>query len=210
MKMGAEDKKKLTVLCVVGVLALGAAYYIYSQVFASPDVPVAVTAPVVTVAKGPVVKSAPVAAAVPVGNVAKTVGTAPTQLDPTLQMGPMLVTEGLVYTGNGRNIFSANSVAVMLIPKMIAPARPQGPVVPQPVVQQGPPPPPPIDLTFFGTVTSAAGKRRAFLLRGEDVFLASEGDVVQRRYKVGAVSANSVVVEDMTNNNKQSLPLIGR
>jgi len=127
-----------------------------------------------------------------------------------LQMGPMLVTEGLVYTGNGRNIFSANSVAVMVIPKMIAPARPQGPVVPQPVVQQGPPPPPPIDLTFFGTVTSAAGKRRAFLLRGEDVFLASEGDVVQRRYKVGAVSANSVVVEDMTNNNKQSLPLIGR
>lgn len=210
MKMGAEDRKKLAVLCVVGVLALGAVYYIYNQVFPSPDVPVAATAPVVTVAKGPVVKTAPVVVAVPVGNVAKTVGTAPTQLDPTLEMGPMLVTEGLVYTGNGRNIFSANSVPVMMMPKPIVSARPQGPVVPAYVAPSGPPPPPPIDLKFFGTATSAGGKRKAFLLKGEDVFLASEGDIVQRRYKVGAVSANSVEVEDMTNNNKQSLPLIGR
>jgi hypothetical protein len=73
----------------------------------------------------------------------------------------------------------------------------------------GPPPLPPIDLKFFGTATSANGVRRAFLLHGEDVFLASPGDVVQRRYKVvGAISANSITVEDMTDNNMQTLPLL--
>jgi len=53
------------------------------------------------------------------------------------------------------------------------------------------------------------GHRQAFLLHGEDVFLASDGDIVQRRYKVLTVSANSVLVEDMSNNNRQTLPLIG-
>jgi hypothetical protein len=42
------------------------------------------------------------------------------------------------------------------------------------------------------------------------VFLASDGDVVQRRYKVITVSANSIVVEDLANNNRQTLPLLAR
>jgi hypothetical protein len=40
------------------------------------------------------------------------------------------------------------------------------------------------------------------------VFLASSGDIVQRRYKVKTISANSIVVEDMTDNNTQTLPLL--
>jgi hypothetical protein len=123
-------------------------------------------------------------------------------------MDAMLVTESLVYSGGGRNIFSASSEPVD-IPKPIAAVRkvkapPPGPPPPPP----GPPPPPPIDLKFFGTATAADGKRRAFLLHGEDVFLASDGDIVQRKYRVVTVSANSVVVEDMANNNKQTLPLL--
>ena len=42
----------------------------------------------------------------------------------------MLVTEALVYSGGGRNIFSATSVPVE-IPKAIAPARPKA-VLPPP------------------------------------------------------------------------------
>jgi hypothetical protein len=145
-----------------------------------------------------------------VGAAAKKLGTTSAQLDPTLRMGPMLVTESLVYSGSGRNIFSAKSAPVD-IPKPVAAVRPvkaapPGPPPPPP----GPPPPPPIDLKFFGTATAANGTRRAFLLHGEDVFLASDGDIVQRRYKVVTISANSVLVEDMTNNNKQSLPLLAR
>jgi len=145
-----------------------------------------------------------------VGNAAKSLGTTSAQLDPTLRMAAMLVTESLVYSGSGRNIFSSSSVPVE-IPKPIVPVRTgkaaaPGPPPPPP----GPPPPPPIDLTFFGTATGANGSRRAFLLHGQDVFLASDGDVVQRRYKVISVAANSIVVEDMANNNRQTLPLLAR
>ncbi len=139
---------------------------------------------------------------------AKRVGTTAAELDPTLRMGPMLVTESLMYSGTGRNIFSVSSTPVAL-PRPIASARPRAvtmaPAYAGPV---GPPPPPPIDLKFFGTATTAAGNRQAFLLRGEDVFLASPGDVVQRRYKVVSIAANSMVVEDLVNSDQQTLPLL--
>ena len=197
MKIGTEDKKKLTILAVVGTVGLGCAFYIYNQL-AVPSGPAPVAPVVSAPAAATPLRSRPQAAA---GSQA-----ALTQLDPTLRMGPMLVTEALVYSGSGRNIFSATSVPVE-IPKAIASARPTPP--PAPVyVPQGPPPPPPIDLKFFGTATSKNGARQAFLLHGEDVFVASAGDVVQRRYRVKMVNANSIVVEDLTNNNQQTLPLL--
>lgn len=129
------------------------------------------------------------------------------QLDPTLHMGAMLVTESLAYSGSGRNIFSGGStVLVAAVPRPIAPARPNT-FTTTVQVPQGPPPPPPIDLKFFGTETRGGGSRQAFLLRGEDVFLASAGEIVQRRYKVLSISPGSIVVEDLLNNNRQTLPL---
>ena len=98
----------------------------------------------------------------------------------------------------------------VVIPKPIAPARPKpvasGAAAAAPAT--GPPPPPPIDLKFFGTATSPNGKRQAFLLHGDDVFLASAGDIVLRRYRVISVDAKSILVEDMQNNNRQTLPLL--
>ena len=120
----------------------------------------------------------------------------------------MLVSEALVYSGTGRNIFSGMSAPAAL-PQAIASARPKpGPVAAPAYVPQGPPPPPPIDLKFFGTATTAAGSRQAFLLKGEDVFLASAGDIVQRRYKVVSIVANSILIEDLVNSNRQTLPLL--
>lgn len=200
MKTGAEDKKKLATLAVVGVLALAAIAYMYSEL-SIPDVPRPVTATVQTPARP---AQAPAHTQVRTGE-ARNIGTSATHLDPTLHMKAMLAAESLVYTGTGRNIFSANSAPVV-IPRAIASARPKGSVVPAAPV--GPPPPPPIDLKFFGTATTADGVRRALLLHGEDVFLALPGDIVQRRYKVHSISANSIVVEDLTDNNTQTLPLI--
>ncbi len=48
-----------------------------------------------------------------------------------------------------------------------------------------------------------------FLASGDDVFIAQEGDIVNRRYKVIHIGANSVEVEDLINNRRQSLPLTG-
>lgn len=198
MKMTPDTQKKALAVFVFVLLAAGILYYqLADTTGATAPRPVSPTPVQSTAQYRP--RST---------GVARNVGSASTQLDPTLHMKTMLVAERLVYSGTGRNIFSAASAPVD-IPKPIAPVRPKttAPVYTPP---PGPPPPPPIDLKFFGTETSSTGKRRAFLLHGEDVFLASDGDIVQRRYKIITVSANSVLVEDMANNNRQSLPLIAR
>ena len=188
------DTQKKTALIAVFVLLMAAiAYYDLRDDSAPAPAPVVTTAQTGNAS----------------GGAAKNVGTTAGQLDPTLRMGPMLRAESLVYSGSGRNIFSAAS-APMDIPKPIAPARPKGPVVPVYTPPPGPPPPPPIDLKFFGTESSVGGVKRAFLLKGEDVYLASPGDIVARRYKVDSIGNNSIVVEDLTDNNRQTLPLLGR
>jgi hypothetical protein len=96
----------------------------------------------------------------------------------------------------------------VVIPKAVAPARNVAQVAVTPPVPQGPPPPPPIDLKFFGFETSADGKRQAFLLHNDDVYLASAGDVVMRRYRVVTIDAKTIQVEDMQNKNTQTLPLL--
>jgi len=45
------------------------------------------------------------------------------------------------------------------------------------------------------------------LSQGDDVFIAAEGDIVDRRYKVLRISPMAVEVEDVLNNNRQSIPL---
>ena len=199
MNLGTEDKKKLGIFSVVGVGALGAVVYMYTQLFPSDTPP----APSASLSAS---STKPAQAAGSNGN--KPLATTAAALDPTLHPGPMLTTEALEYRGTGRNIFSAEAApAAATLPKPLAPARPAltqaaltGPV--------GPPPPPPIDLKFFGTAAHGVQQPRAFLLRGEDVFLASVGDVVQRRYKILSITANSVTVRDLTNNNQQALPLV--
>jgi len=74
-------------------------------------------------------------------------------------------------------------------------------------VPQGPPPPPPIDLKFFGYEARKDGTRRAFLLHGDDVFIASVGDVVDHRYRVLNIAPFSVQIEDLPYRNAQPIPL---
>jgi hypothetical protein len=123
-------------------------------------------------------------------------------LDPTLHPEIMRQAESLEYTGTGRNIFSQFS-APPAIPKPIAPIR-------QAHVDTGPPPPPPpppINLGFYGYAAEKTGQKQVFLLHGDDIFIASEGDVVDRRYRVVKIGTASVQVEDIPYHNTQTLPL---
>jgi hypothetical protein len=210
IRLTPDQLKKGAVIGAFVLVAAGVLYYNFRDDTPPPPVaPVVVTAPVKV---APVAKTGAVVAVLPGssgGAAAKNLGTTSAQLDPTLRMEAMLVTESLAYSGSGRNIFSPNSVPVD-IPKPIAPVRPKPGPPPPPPPPPGPPPPPPIDLKFFGTTTGADGRRDAFLLHGDDVFLASDGDIVQRKYKVISISANSILVEDLANNNRQTLPLLGR
>ena len=79
----------------------------------------------------------------------------------------------------------------------------------RPVVQAptGPPPPPPINLKFFGFASRTGTTKKIFLQQGEDVFVASEGEIVQRRYRILRINPTSIDVEDVLTNNRQTIPL---
>jgi hypothetical protein len=121
-------------------------------------------------------------------------------IDPTLRLALLRASEDIKYTGKGRNIFQAQ----IDIPKVVTPPIRQPEIAAQP---QGPPPPPPIPLKFFGFASKVGETKRIFLSQGEDVFIAGEGDIVNRRYKVIRIAPSSVEIEDVLNNNRQSIPL---
>jgi len=130
-------------------------------------------------------------------------GSAPSStLDPTLRYDWLKASEDTKYEGNGKNIFVAAAEAV---PAPIASAVIPGP--PQPIVQPGPPPPPPINLKFYGFATKRGETKKVFLSEGEDIFIAGEGDIVDRRYKVIHIYPMAVEIEDVLNNNRQQIPL---
>ncbi|MHB8303393.1 MAG: hypothetical protein ACYDC6_11230 [Acidobacteriaceae bacterium] len=129
------------------------------------------------------------------------------ELDPTLHPERMAMAENTKYTGTSRNIFSKDSlppVQASAIEKPIASVRTGAGNAAAPT---GPPPPPPIDLKFYGFATDQNGRKLVFLLHGEDVFVAGQGDIVDRRYKVLRITDTSIEVEDLSYNNQQSLPL---
>jgi len=123
-------------------------------------------------------------------------------LDPTLQLALLKASEDTKYEGTGRNIFK---VFVEPPPRIV-----KNPVLDQKPVAQGPPPPPPpppSNLKFYGFATPQGGLKRIFLTKNEDVFIAKEGDIVDRRYKVVRISPNAVEILDVLSNNRESIPL---
>ncbi len=198
LKIGTEDKKKVYIASALGVVVLGLAVYVFHDSFSS-SAPPAPPPPVVAAPARPAAQSAAAT------HEATKLPSNAADLDPTLHPELMAQAESLEYTGKGRNIFSLTSMPVE-IPQPVKTARNTPPPVPA-----GPPPPappPPIELTFFGYSSHKSGLRRAFLLKGDDVFIASEGDVVDHRYKVVKIAPMSVQIEDIPYANTQSLPLI--
>jgi hypothetical protein len=127
----------------------------------------------------------------------------PQSLDPTLHTDLLKTSEETKYEGTGRNIFR---VFVEPPPKIL-----KTPVLVHQVVADNtpppPPPPPPIELKFYGFATPLGEAKRIFLAKHEDVFIAKEGDIVDRRYKVVRISPNAVEILDVLSNNRQSIPL---
>jgi hypothetical protein len=220
----AKDKKQIVVVSIFGVLLLVFVVYAYNSFFGGAPNPAATPAPVsepavtrssdsraeTEGASAPVSNARTTGQATAPGIAAKMMASTSSSLDPTLDESAMLRTESLVYTGTGRNIFSAISAPPpMVIPKNVPSARPDAAAAAAAAVPTGPPPPPPINLKYFGTAVRLNGKRQAFLLQGEDVYLASEGDIVARKYRIVSIGATSIQVEDLVNNDTQTLPLVG-
>lgn len=191
MKLGTENRKQLIwlgVLVAIALVSLGREFWP-----SSPTAP-----PAASTSAAP---AKPVMRRTASG---KMVAVVAPRLDPTLDLNLLRQSEGIKYAGNGRNIFVAGSVA-QIEPVRKNPALDQragGLQAPPPI-----PPPPPINLKFFGFANRPGETKKVFLSQGEDIFIASEGEIVDRRYRVLHISPNSVDVEDVLYNNRQNLPL---
>ncbi len=191
MKLGIESRKQVILLVGLGgiaLLVLGRALW--------PSLPAAGPAAEATTAT--TVRSGVRHTAS--GKVAPVVEP---RLDPTLDLNLLRQSEETKYAGNGRNIFVAGSVP-------IEPAKKNGTTDTVSATLHEPPPippPPPITLKFFGFANRPGETKKVFLSQGDDIFIAGEGDIVDRRYRVLRISPTTVDVEDVINNNRQSLPL---
>jgi hypothetical protein len=131
-------------------------------------------------------------------------------LDPRLRLDLLKGSEDTRYEGSGRNIFAERPVEIPTPVQAACKGDPKcraGKVVASSQPPPGPPPPPPIDLKSYGWASKPGEQKRIFLSRGQDVFVAAEGDIVARRYKVVKIEGNQVVIEDLLSNNRQSIPL---
>lgn len=195
MQIGAENRKKLFLAVALGVIALVlVARFLFSGGGSGDAVTAA--APTATPAAGPEAPRRPV-------NPATKKPVAPARsLDPTLRYEWLRASEDTKYEGSGRNIFRQQ----IEIPKPVKPVQTDEQKE-QAKLPPPPPPPPPINLKFFGYANRAGESKRVFLSEGEDVFVAHEGDIIDRRYRILHISPTSVEVEDVLNNNRQNIPL---
>jgi hypothetical protein len=130
-------------------------------------------------------------------------------LDPTLRLDLLASSEQTKYEGSGRNIFV--SQAEVEIPKPLAPGSPDAKKLAEEQAQYhtpAVPPPPPIPLKFFGFASQPGEPKKIFLQQGEDIFVAGEGEIVNRRYKVVRIMPTAVEMQDVVGSGPtQSIPL---
>jgi hypothetical protein len=189
VQLGLENKKQKMWAIVLGVVALIVCAYQLIPLFSgssTPDSNAQAASPVVPrpAASKPGTKGSTKPGKQPVGE----------NLDPTLRLDLLASSEKTQYEGAGRNIFVSQREEVV-IQQPVAPAvtDPGPPPYVPPVVQ----PPPAIPLKFYGFANSPGEPKKVFLKNGDDVFVAGEGEIVDRRYKVIRISATSVEIQDM-------------
>jgi hypothetical protein len=199
VKLGTENKKQVMALAVFGTVAI--VLLLWTLWPSSTPAPAAsATGATTTPAAG-----ASRAATVRRTASGKTIKTAvEPRLDPTLELDVLRQSEEIKYEGQGRNIFVARSEEIV---KPIKSGRAPGDNTADLIKAPPIPPPPPITLKFFGFANRPGEPKSIFLSQDGDIFVAKEGDIVDRRYRVLRISPTSVEIEDVLNNNKQSIPL---
>jgi len=197
VQLGLENKKKTIWAAVLGAIAILYCAYQFIPMFTESSSP-----------GSSAQAAAPVAPRVTVTRNGK-----PTKkphvdsLDPTLKLDLLASAEQTQYEGNGRNIFVAQPDPVK-IPDPVAKANTDAAGQQDTYRLPSPPPPTPIPLKFFGFASKVGEPKKIFLSQGEDVWVAGEGEIVNRRYKVLRISPNAVEMQDVVNSGPpQSIPL---
>ena len=207
MRLGTENKRQVYI--VAALFALIVVIAVKELFFSSGGASTPRPIPAQTASTG---TNAHPAAGTPLANAGQNSQGADAEkltnegLDPTVHFEKLALTEGVEYAGTGRNIFSADSAPAQIENLVKGPRADQqaanaaaGPAV------YVPPKPPAIDLKYFGYTQTRDKSMKAFFSRGDDIFVARSGDIVDHRYKIGAIMPGSVQVTDLNYNNTQTL-----
>ena len=204
MQLGLENKKQTMWAAVLGVVAILALAYEVIPMFMGSSTATASTESTVP----------PPAATHAAARPGTKGGKKPRveNLDPTLRLDLLAASEQTEYEGSGVNIFVSRAGDVE-IPQPSAPGRTDigkngGPgAAGNPYVTPTVSAPPQIPLKFYGFATTV-GEKKIFLKSGDDVFVAGEGEIVDRRYKVIRITPTSVSIQDMVYSGPpQNIPL---
>jgi hypothetical protein len=212
LQLGTENKKQVYIAAGLFAVILPIAIWEVYGMVATPSRPVRPAAPVAAqVQHAAAVTDSDAAAPVSTGSPAAAGSAAQklndSDLDPSLHFDKLAESEDVEYAGTGRNIFSAESAPVK-IETPITSGRPGQPnVTSGPPAVAGPPRAPAIDLKYFGYTQTKDKSLKAFFVRGDDVFMAKTGEIVDHRYQVGTIQPGSVQVTDLSYKNTQTLPL---
>lgn len=153
-------------------------------------------------------------------------GVDPSTIDPKLRLDLLAKVRSVDVGPAERNLFAWGSAPP---PVLSAEVKKVGPIVPKPPPPGGPgsdiaggsphTPPPPITLKYYGyTAQRSDGHKRAFFSEGDcsgnaaptaecDIFVAAEGELILKRYKVVRIGASSAEVEDTQFKHTQPLPI---
>ena len=205
LALGADNKRQVIIASVLGVILVICGFVVFHMFFGSPspsDSGPVPAAPATQNQPAPAAASsgAPSTSSHVAGNEAQRLSNA--GIDPALHFDKLAQSEDVEYSGSGRNIFSADSIPIA-IPKPIAPIRPNGSLPLAQNTPPAPPKPPAIDLRYFGYSQDEHKQLKAFFMHGDDIFMAKTGDIVDHRFKIGAIHPLNVEVTDLAYNNTQ-------
>jgi len=211
LRLGTENKRQVYLLAGLFVVILLIGGYQVMQSFSrhsTPPPPPPAMAPVQAIAKPAAGHETAVVPAATEGKEAQKFSN--DGINPALHLDRLALSESVEYRGTGRNIFAGVAGTGGARPPVRIETPAKGPRPGQPVVAKtppGPPRPPAIDLKYFGYTQAKDKSYRAFFVHGDDIFVARTGEIVNHRYKVGAIQPTRVQVTDLGYDNTQSLAL---
>ena len=208
MNLGTDNRKQTIAAVVLGLVLFGVVGYEAMTSFTTNASSVSATDPASTAEPVMLKAQHSPRRGLAAANLSASHKSRPTEnLDPTLHLKELEATEQIKYEGSGRNIFVAEADSE--IPKPIATGAAEkgsaagGIYTPPPVPAAAP-----IPLKFFGFASNPGEPKKIFLSKGDDVFIAGEGEIVDRRYKVVRISPNSVEMQDVVGSGApQTIPL---
>jgi hypothetical protein len=133
-------------------------------------------------------------------------------IDPTLRLELLDKVRAVPATTGSRNLFEGEAAAAQNLP----PLPRMAPMMPK-TMAPGPSAMTPTNLNLavhipfkyygFAKPASQGDANRGFFLEGDNILVAAEGDVLERRYLIVALTPNTAKVEDMQLKQGQDLPV---